>query len=269
VYLFHLVLSHSTTPNIITSCDNMSSEMMEPAGTYGAEDNMQDVSNHYGEAGHVGQGPYFVQNLDPSLSNPLDRDMANIALGGTNGVSPSQGYGGDVSSEVITPSNSKATSRVKKGKKTQAARDEDTDSEVASEEDEEEDEHEYEEDDDEFEPEPAVLKKRRSALRFNTQTPKSRKGASHSSTRTRKVARKSTSSRAKDALPFNRQRRPPKNGIQDSRVIPRSYDECEEADKALIDMRDKEHKTWKEVRAAMQELTGQKTGNSTLPNRYE
>lgn len=34
-------------------------------------------------------------------------------------------------------------------------------------------------------------------------------------------------------------------------------------------MRDKEHKIWKDIRAAWEEMTGQRTGNSTLPNRYE
>jgi hypothetical protein len=70
-------------------------------------------------------------------------------------------------------------------------------------------------------------------------------------------------------MPFNRQRRAPKNGIMDSRPIPRSYDECDEADKALLDMRDEEKKTWKQIRAVWEELTRQKTGTSTLPNRYE
>ena len=34
-------------------------------------------------------------------------------------------------------------------------------------------------------------------------------------------------------------------------------------------MRDKEHKTWRVIRAAIEDMTGQRTGNSTLPNRYE
>lgn len=55
----------------------------------------------------------------------------------------------------------------------------------------------------------------------------------------------------------------------EGRIIPRSYEECDRADKALIDLREKEQKTWKEIRQAWEQMTGQKTGNSTLPNRYE
>lgn len=55
----------------------------------------------------------------------------------------------------------------------------------------------------------------------------------------------------------------------EGRVIPRSYEECDDADRSLIDLREKEQKTWKEIRQAWEEMTGQKTGNSTLPNRYE
>ena len=114
-----------------------------------------------------------------------------------------------------------------------------------------------------------VRRKHRSTTKFKTPTPKARKGTPKSSTGTRKTARRSTGTKVKEALPFNRQRRAPKNGIMDSRPIPRSYEECEEADKALLDMRDNEGKTWKEIRVVWEELTGQKTGNSTLPNRYE
>lgn len=84
----------------------------------------------------------------------------------------------------------------------------------------------------------------------------------------RRTPRKS-GGRARDAVPSHRQRKPPKNGITGARAIARSYEECDEADKALIDMRDVDRKTWKEVRMAWEELTGQKTGVSTLPNRYE
>lgn len=34
-------------------------------------------------------------------------------------------------------------------------------------------------------------------------------------------------------------------------------------------MRDKENRTWRDIRVWWEEMTGQKTGNSTLPNRYE
>lgn len=72
---------------------------MEQEAFYHDNADMQDIGNHYGEVGQIGQGPYFnIPNLDPSLNNFLDHDMANIHLGGTNGISSSQAYGGDVSS---------------------------------------------------------------------------------------------------------------------------------------------------------------------------
>lgn len=233
---------------------------------------MQDVGNHYDEVGHIGQGPYFnMQNLDPRLSNILDRDRANIHLGGADGISPTEAYGEQMGSEVLTPSKSKSATRAKKGKKAQIAEAEDPDPEVPCEEDDEEegDDFESEDEDQEDYEEPVVRKKHRPATKLKLSTPKSHKGTPKSSARSSKTARRSGGTKTKDALPFNRQRRAPKNGITDSRPIPRSYDECDEADKALLDMRDKEKKTWKEIRAMWEELTGQKTGTSTLPNRYE
>jgi hypothetical protein len=255
---------------------------MDPAAVYHNNADMQDAGTHYDEISQAGQGPYFnIPNLDPSLSNILDHDMASIHLSGANGVSSSQAYGGDASSEVVTPSKSKSAARAKKGKKALAARAEDSDSDVASEEeedddeeeeDEEEDEEEEEEDDfedeeEEDDEEPVIRKKHRSATKLRTPISKSSKATPKSSARARKTPRRGA--KVKEAMPFNRQRRAPKNGIMDSRPIPRSYDECDEADKALLDMRDEEKKTWKEIRVVWEELTGQKTGTSTLPNRYE
>jgi hypothetical protein len=253
---------------------------MDPADSYHDNADMQDIRNHYNEVGQIGQGPYFnIPNLDPSLSNILDHDMANVHLGGTNGISPTQAYGGDMSSEVVTPSKSKSAARAKKGKKAQVARAEGRDHEATSDEDdddeeEEEDEEEEDEEEDDFESEdeddygePVVRKKHRSATKLNTPISKSSKATPKSSARTRKTPRRGA--KVKEAMPFNRQRRAPKNGIMDSRPIPRGYDECDEADKALLDMRDEEKKTWKQIRAVWEELTGQKTGTSTLPNRYE
>ncbi|RMY63084.1 hypothetical protein D0863_10746 [Hortaea werneckii] len=51
------------------------------------------------------------------------------------------------------------------------------------------------------------------------------------------------------------------------KAIPRSYDECGPADRQLLDMRDS-GSSWPEIRAAWEALTGEKTGASTLPNRY-
>jgi hypothetical protein len=118
----------------------MSSELMEPAAAYHAVADMQDVGNHYGEVGQLGQGPYYgMPNLDPRLSNLLDQDMANIDLGG------------DASSEAVTPSKSTSVAHAKKGKKAKAAEDEDDDAEdnhddEEDEEDEDEDEEELEDD---------------------------------------------------------------------------------------------------------------------------
>ncbi|GAB7332405.1 hypothetical protein MBLNU13_g04216t2 [Cladosporium sp. NU13] len=114
-----------------------------------------------------------------------------------------------------------------------------------------------------------VRKKHRSSTKLRTPIAEGRNGTPKSSARSRKTARRSTGTKIKDPMPFNRQRRAPKQGIMDARPIPRSYDECDEADKALLDLRDEEKKTWKEIRAVWEELTGQRTGTSTLPNRYE
>ncbi|KAI6866552.1 hypothetical protein KC343_g8605 [Hortaea werneckii] len=51
------------------------------------------------------------------------------------------------------------------------------------------------------------------------------------------------------------------------KAIPRSYDECGPADRQLLDMRDS-GSSWPEIRTAWEALTGEKTGASTLPNRY-
>ena len=128
-------------------------------------------------------------------------------------------------------------------------------------------EDDFEDEDEEDYDEPVVRKKHRSATKLKTPISKSSKTTPKSSARTRKTPRRSA--KVKEAMHFNRQRRAPKNGIMDSRPIPRCYNECDEADKALLDMRDKENKTWKQIRAVWEELTGQKTGTSTLPNRYE
>lgn len=252
---------------------------MEQAGTYHGDADMQDIGNHYSELGQVGQGPYFnIPNLDPSLSNLLDHDMANVHLGGNNGIPSTQADGGDMSSEAVTPSKHKsAAARVKKGKKAQVAQGDIPDSEVASEEDEdydeededEEEEKDFESEDEEDYDEPVVRKKHRSATKLKTPVAKGCNATPKSSASSRKTARRSTGTKVKDPMPFNRQRRAPKQGIMDARPIPRSYDECDEADKALLDLRDKEKKTWKEIRAVWEELTEQKTGTSTLPNRYE
>ncbi|RMZ00985.1 hypothetical protein D0860_07792 [Hortaea werneckii] len=58
-----------------------------------------------------------------------------------------------------------------------------------------------------------------------------------------------------------------KSGTPKKVTIPRSYDECGPADRQLLDMRDS-GSSWSEIRTAWEKLTGEKTGSSTLPNRY-
>lgn len=52
-----------------------------------------------------------------------------------------------------------------------------------------------------------------------------------------------------------------------SRQIPRSFDECTVEDKELITLRD-DGNDWQTIRQRWFDLTGESTGNSTLPNRY-
>lgn len=52
-----------------------------------------------------------------------------------------------------------------------------------------------------------------------------------------------------------------------ARAIARSYDECSEADKMLLDLRDA-GEGWAKIRHEWEKLTGEKIGSSTLPNRY-
>jgi hypothetical protein len=254
--------------------------MQHENGLY-ADANMADASDLYGQGDTLGEAPYYgIPQIDPNLSKPLDDKMADIDLqDDSNDVSPTQAYVGDASSAAHTPpTKPKRTlsKRNNKGKQKQSVAVEDPESQVPSEdEDEDEDDVEPEDDsDDEFTPEPAVAKK--SAKK----TPSKRRPAApktpNSGATPRRAARKSagrsarrSAAKPQDEIPFNRQRRAPKNGIMDARPIARCYDECDEADKALLDLRERELKTWKEIRVVWEEMTGHKTGNSTLPNRYE
>ncbi|PPJ55105.1 hypothetical protein CBER1_01519 [Cercospora berteroae] len=56
-----------------------------------------------------------------------------------------------------------------------------------------------------------------------------------------------------------------KNAI--SRPIPRTFEECDEVDKMLIEWRDQK-KEWGPIKAEWKRLTGEATAVSTLPNRY-
>jgi pyruvate/2-oxoglutarate dehydrogenase complex dihydrolipoamide acyltransferase (E2) component len=232
--------------------------MMQHEDSLFADASMADVGDMYGLGDTLSQAPYYgIPQVDPDLSQLFDDDMADVDLqADSNDVSPTQAS--------LTPANRPKRSlskRNKKGKQKQVAVIEDPDSQVPSEdEDEDEDDIEQPEDEsDEFTPEPAAAKKRTPSKR----TPKraARKSAGSS--------RRKSAAKPQDDIPFNRLRRAPKNGIVEARPIARCYEECDEADKALLDLRERELKTWKEIRVVWEEMTGHKTGNSTLPNRYE
>lgn len=238
-----------------------------------AEADMLDADEQYGSDDQLEQAPYYSNRnrslldprltTDPRLASLLDDGMANIDLqNGSDDPSAGQEYAGDVSSEDRTPVKPK-TKRSKSGKKKQTAEVEEPEPVVSSEAD--DPANEEDDRDDDFLPEPVVPKK----TKRKTVTPKKiPKGKGKAPVKPRKSARKSAT-KVQEELPFHRQRRAPKHGISESRPIPRSYEECDEADKTLIDMRDKENKIWKDIRVVWEEMTGQKTGNSTLPNRYE
>jgi hypothetical protein len=232
--------------------------MMQHEDSLFADANMADAGDMYGLGDTLGQAPYYgIPQVDPDMSRLLDDDMADVDLqADSSDISPIQ---------PITPANRPKRSlskRNKKGKQKQAAAVEDPDSQVPSEDEDEdgEDTEQPEDESDEFTPEPAAAKKRTPSKR----TPRraARKSAGSSS-------RRKSAAKPQDEIPFNRLRRAPKNGIMDARPIARCYEECDEADKALLDLRERELKTWKDIRVVWEEMTGHKTGNSTLPNRYE
>lgn len=255
--------------------DDGASGIMQSEDSLYADTNMVDVVDIYGLGDNLGDAPYYgISQVDPNLSNILDDDMANFDLqADSNDALPTQAYAGDVSSAALTPPNKPrrtSSKRIKKSKKKQPVAVDDPEAQALS--GEEEDNEQPEDDSDEFTPEPAVAKKSAKKTRTPSKrkptTPKTPKSAATSRKATRKSARTSAN-KPQDEIPFNRQRRAPKNGITEARPIARCYEECDEADKALIDLREKELKTWKDIRVVWEEMTGQKTGNSTLPNRYE
>ena len=272
----HMRSASRETPQVTMANDSRLGDdgpggMMQHEDSIYADANMADASDLYGQGDTLGEAPYYgIPQVDPNLSSLLDDDMADIDLqADSNDVSPTQAYAGDMSSAALTPpTKPKRTlsKRNKKGKQKQSVAVENPESQVPSE-DEDEDDVEPEDESDEFTPEPAVAKKKTQSRRSRAAPKTPRSGATP-----KKAARKSAGTSARkpqDDIPFNRQRRAPKNGIMDARPIARCYDECDEADKALLDLRERELKTWKEIRVVWEEMTGHKTGNSTLPNRYE
>lgn len=49
---------------------------------------------------------------------------------------------------------------------------------------------------------------------------------------------------------------------------PTSYKEAGSEDKLIIEMREKNGKTWGDIREAIEEITGAKFGSTTLKHRY-
>nr|OQO28482.1 hypothetical protein B0A51_03294 [Rachicladosporium sp. CCFEE 5018] len=87
------------------------------------------------------------------------------------------------------------------------------------------------------------------------------------------VARDSPSAgarRRKSAVPVpaGRLRRPPTNGIIDSRPLGRSLEECDPADQMLF-TKASAGVPWPEIHAAWKEITGTEPAASTLPNRFK
>jgi len=50
--------------------------------------------------------------------------------------------------------------------------------------------------------------------------------------------------------------------------IPMSYEEAGPEDRLIIKMREKDGKQWLDIKAAIEEITGIKFGNTTLKGRY-
>lgn len=80
----------------------------------------------------------------------------------------------------------------------------------------------------------------------------------------RKRGRKRASETAPDSpTPVKKAKATP-----EKRTIPTSYEEAGREDRLLLQMKDKENKTWSEIREAWFGLTGVQVGGSTLSIRY-
>lgn len=67
--------------------------------------------------------------------------------------------------------------------------------------------------------------------------------------------------------PQQKKKRQFKGKTTAARLIPRTYESCDEADRMLVSWRD-EKKDWGPIKAEWKRLTGEATAQSTLPNRY-
>ena len=50
--------------------------------------------------------------------------------------------------------------------------------------------------------------------------------------------------------------------------LPPSYEDASEIDKLIVHLKEKENKSWPEIRKALEEATGATLGSSTVPVRY-
>ncbi|OQO07238.1 hypothetical protein B0A48_07808 [Cryoendolithus antarcticus] len=70
------------------------------------------------------------------------------------------------------------------------------------------------------------------------------------------------------SIPAGRVRRPPTNGIIDSRPLGRTLEECDPADQMLF-TKASAAVPWPEIHATWKEMTGTEPAASTLPNRFK
>ncbi|CZT23646.1 uncharacterized protein RCC_09360 [Ramularia collo-cygni] len=115
-----------------------------------------------------------------------------------------------------------------------------------------------------------TLKKRKRITIFRVTNADEQPGAQASSAVTTTPAANASEApfSSPNALPPTKKRKRNSTKKQmNARVIPRSLDECDDADKELITMREAGHE-WKAIRARWAEMTGETTATSTLPNRY-
>lgn len=170
-----------------------------------AETTMIDVGENYNATGQQHDGPYY-QNppLEPSFKDSINSNMTSSSFHNeSEDISPTQAYGGDVSSEAITPSSQpKHTPGIRTPMIKPRVLPSDTESDSTG-----ENQPEYDDDrDEDFEPEPFVPKvptmKAAILRKMPAKTPAGSVKKSGKGRKGRKSAGKS-----KEAVPFNRQRR--------------------------------------------------------------
>lgn len=100
-------------------------------------------------------------------------------------------------------------------------------------------------------------------------TPTARKRKSGSSTGDDGVAAATAAEGDDEESPTKKKKATPKSGKKtDAYPLSTSADNISEVDKMILTMKDDEGKSWVEIKAKWEEMTGMKPGNSTLGNRY-